>query len=315
MRSRFTVHAFAESAEGGSSLSEGLDAPLHPIDVHVFPDSESLVTARNPGEVAVIYRPLHQPNTKLIEVVLAASALRDQGARVVILVAPYLPYMRQDAAFAPGQAVSQRVVGAVLAEWFDGFVTVAPHLHRTRDLGTVFPRRPAMALTPVDTLAALIKRTPDPNIVLLGPDIESEPLVQAVAAAVGARFGTASKARRGDTDVDLLLPPTLALKGRRVILVDDMISTGQTLIGCAREALLAGAASVEALACHALFGEDVARQMAAAGIHRVRSCDGVPHPTNAAALGPQLAIAVRDVCWTCEEDARLAGAPAEGPQP
>jgi ribose-phosphate pyrophosphokinase len=256
-----------------------------------FPDGESLVTAPEAGETALLHRPLHLPNEKLIEVMLAAAALRDRGARRVGLVAPYIPYMRQDMAFAPGQAVSQLVVGRLLAGAFDLVVTAAPHLHRTPRLEDVFPGIRAVEADIAPPLAALVG--PAADTVVLAPDEEAEPLAGRVAQAAGVSLAVARKVRHGDRDVRVTLPEGAAFARRRVVLVDDVISSGATLATCARLALASGAARVEAVACHALHDEAGAILMREAGIARVASADGVPHATNSVSLAPALADAVR----------------------
>lgn len=97
------LHGFADSFRFARDLARGIGAPLSRIRVHAFPDGESLVRVEHPpGREAIIVRSLHDPNAKLLEVLLAADAVRRAGARRVTLVAPYLPYMRQDRVFAPG---------------------------------------------------------------------------------------------------------------------------------------------------------------------------------------------------------------------
>src|SRR5690606_8630460 len=133
------VFGFRESAEQAARLAAELDVPFGEVAVHRFPDGESLVRVDPPPATAILYRSLDDPNPKLFELLLAASALRDSGARRVLLVAPYLAYMRQDIAFQPGEAVSQRVIGKLLAAHFDAVMTVDPHLHRTRSLEAIMP--------------------------------------------------------------------------------------------------------------------------------------------------------------------------------
>jgi ribose-phosphate pyrophosphokinase len=295
MSNEISVHTFAAERVQAEGLARALHCAVRPIDLHAFPDGESLVTASAPASTAVVYRPLHHPNAKLIEVILAASALREGGARRVVLVAPYLPYMRQDIAFAPGQAVSQRVMGSMIAPWFEGVVAVAPHLHRTLNLADVFPGRAALAVQPVEPMARLLRAEPDANRLLLAPDVEAQPLVQALAEHIGARYGSAMKRRHGDTEVELMLSGAAGVAGKNVVIVDDMVSTGHTLIAAARAALSNGAARVEALVAHAFFSEEAARALAEGGIHQIRSCDGVPHTTNAIPLAESLADAVRKV--------------------
>jgi ribose-phosphate pyrophosphokinase len=119
-----------------------------PDQEHRFPDGESLVTLPStiPGRVFV-YCSLDNPNERLVPLLLALHGLRDAGARWIGLIAPYLAYMRQDAAFNPGEVVSQRVVAALLAAPVDALWTVDPHLHRVSSLDVIFPRIRAQALT------------------------------------------------------------------------------------------------------------------------------------------------------------------------
>jgi ribose-phosphate pyrophosphokinase len=108
------------------------------IERHRFPDGE--LKLRLPASVpnrVVLLRSLSQPNEKLLEVLLAVQTARALGAQHVTLVSPYLAYMRQDMAFVPGEAVSQRIVGQFLASMLDALVTVDPHLHRIAKLEEV----------------------------------------------------------------------------------------------------------------------------------------------------------------------------------
>ena len=94
-----TMHGFGECRIAAARLADALGIGCSIVSVHPFPDGESLVTVTDVGATAYLYRSLDGPNAKLVEVMLAASALRDSGAARVVLVAPYLAYMRQDRAF------------------------------------------------------------------------------------------------------------------------------------------------------------------------------------------------------------------------
>jgi ribose-phosphate pyrophosphokinase len=136
------VHAFEDSDRFGRELAACLKARFAPVKVHRFPDGESLVRVDSaPASRAILVRSLFDPNAKIVETLLAADALRRAGVRRTILVAPYLPYMRQDCVFTPGEPISQRVIGGCLGPAFDQLLTVDPHLHRVRRLGEVFPCR------------------------------------------------------------------------------------------------------------------------------------------------------------------------------
>jgi len=290
-----TLHFFPEGATAGRRLARALGIDARPVALHRFPDGESLVTVAETGSIALLFRSLDDPNARLVEVLLAASALRDRGARRLILIAPYLSYMRQDMAFAPGQAVSQRILGRIMAREIDGLVTVAPHLHRVATLAEVFPGIAALAVDPGPALGrALSDDGWGAADLVIGPDIESEPIAASVARTVGAPVAVARKVRSGDRDVAVALPD-VDLRGKRVALVDDMVSTGRTLAECAQLVRAAGASRIEALACHALPNGELAATLSAGGVDRLRSCDSVPHPSNAVHLATLLAAAVTEL--------------------
>jgi ribose-phosphate pyrophosphokinase len=78
------------------------------------------------------------------------------------------------------------------------------------------------------------------------------------------------------------------------LLVDDIVSSGGTLVACARNVIEAGATSVDAIVTHALFPPDRTEEFVCAGIGSIRSTNSVPHPTNAISLDGVLAAALRN---------------------
>ncbi|MGQ7830829.1 ribose-phosphate diphosphokinase [Altererythrobacter sp. Z27] len=296
---RVAVFAFAEEHAPATSLAEALGCEMSPIGLHHFPDGESLVQVTPSPPVALLYRSLDDPNAKLVEILLAASALRDNGAARVMLVAPYLAYMRQDMAFAPGQAVSQRVIGAMLAQHFDGVLTVDPHLHRIASLDAVMPQTRAVSLSAAPVLSQAIDRSDNP--VLVGPDAESRQWVEAIAQPLGLDVLLGEKQRHGDRDVSIDFKGLGAVAGRRAILVDDVISSGRTLQCAAKLLREAGASGVEAIATHCLSNDAEWAELAASGIDRIRSTDSVPGPTATIPLAGLLAGAILDQGWLEDE--------------
>lgn len=285
------LFGFDESMAAARRLAPLLSVPALEVEVRRFPDEECLIRMPAPARTAIFYRSLDHPDRKIVELLLAASAARDLGAKRVILIAPYLAYMRQDKAFHPGEAVSQRVVGRLIAEHFDALLTVDPHLHRIADLSEVVPGIPAISLSAAPLLATLIR--PEHGPIIIGPDSESRQWTQSIAAPLGLDTLVAAKQRTGDRHVSLTLEGTALVRGRPAILVDDMISSGQTLIEAANLLHAAGAISVEAIVTHCLARtEDLAR-MTACGITRIASTDSVDGPTSEAQLAPLLCDALQ----------------------
>jgi ribose-phosphate pyrophosphokinase len=289
------IHGLPSSTRDAAALAGRLGVPFHEIAIHPFPDGEIRITVGPAAATTVIYTSLDHPNNKLIALMFAAEALRRGGARRLVLVAPYLCYMRQDTAFIEGEAISQKVVGPLLARCFDRVVTVDAHLHRTPEITSVFPGIQSDNLSAMPAISdALRKSGLDPATIVVGPDAESHPWVSDLAGRLGLPHAVATKTRRGDRAVAIEFQDQARLAGRPALIVDDIVSSGGTIITCARALDAAGATAVDVVVTHALFLEGAHREMISAGIRSIRSTRSVPHFTNAIALDELFMHALKD---------------------
>lgn len=285
------VLGFPDYTPQAQRLAAALGAPLETIELHRFPDGESRLRlpVALPDEVALC-RSLDKPNARLVELMLAVAAARERGARRITLVSPYLCYMRQDVAFRDGEVVSQRIVGRFLADLFDAVVTVDPHLHRTATLAEAVPAARVVAVASAPLMGPFVRATFRQPL-LVGPDSESAQWVRRVGADAGCDYVVGHKERRGDRDVSVTLPD-YEYAGREAVLIDDVASTGQTLLSAARALRARGVAAVHVLVAHALFVDDALQELHEAGVDQVWSTDSVSHPSNAIELAPLLADAL-----------------------
>lgn len=292
---------FDDETAAAQRLAQAAELPARCIERHRFPDDELKLRlpvdaqGRLPEQIALL-RGLYQPNEKLVELLLAAQTARSLGARRIVLVAPYLGYMRQDKAFTPGEAVSQQIVGRFLAGLCDALITVDPHLHRVARLQDAVPVPVAVALSGAEALSDLVAQR-RPGALLVGPDAESAQWIAQAAARHGFAHAVCTKERQGDREVRIRLPALAphAIEGRAVVLLDDVASTGHTLAQAARLLHAAGAASVDVAVTHALFVGDALHTLADAGIGEIWSTDCIPHPSNAVSMAGPLARALREV--------------------
>lgn len=261
------------------ALAARAAAELGALETRRFPDGETYlrIVSDVKGKAVDIVCTLARPDAQFLTLVFAANTARELGARSVNLIAPYLAYMRQDKRFKDGEAISSVHFARLISQSFDSLVTVDPHLHRRRDLGEIFTI-PARVEHAAPLLADWIRNNVEAPLVI-GPDIESEQWVAAVAARAEAPYIVSSKTRFGDRQVDVRIPDLDSWRGKRPVLIDDIVSSGRTMIETARQLAARGTAKPVCLAVHALFAEDSYARLLELS-ERVVSTDTVAHPSN-----------------------------------
>jgi ribose-phosphate pyrophosphokinase len=275
-------------------LGTRLDMPVILPEVRQFPDGELYVRidAALDGD-AVLVGNLSGDN--FLRVAFLAATARDLGATRVGLVAPYLAYMRQDSRFKPGEGVTAAYFARLVSSAVDWLVTVDPHLHRLDSLARVYtiPTTIARAAPAIARwVAAQVERP-----VLIGPDAESVQWVSAVAQSCGAPFVILEKTRRGDRDVSVSAPggaSILASGGHTPVVIDDIVSTGRTMIEATRQLRAAGSAPPICVAIHAVFADALNDSLVDAGARGIITCNTLAHATNRICVAEPLAVAVRE---------------------
>jgi ribose-phosphate pyrophosphokinase len=273
------------------NLARLLGVEYEDAELHHFPDGESKI--RLPIDIpstVIICRSLDSPNDKLIELFFTVKELRQKGCERIILVAPYLCYMRQDKEFQPGEVVSQRWVGRLLASLVDEVITVDPHLHRVKKLDDIIKTKRAVTLSAASLIGNQISLQVS-NPLIVGPDEESKQWVERIARLHDFDYLIGDKTRLGDREVNVVLPPS-DVKDRTVVLVDDMTSTGRTLIHAAQQLKDLGVNNLYCAVTHALFVGEAYDELLATGVKEVWSTDSVSHASNCISLASLLAEAI-----------------------
>jgi ribose-phosphate pyrophosphokinase len=269
-------------------IARAAGAVLGALEMRRFPDEESYVRLLcDPrGAQVDIVCTLARPDAQVLPLIFAADAARAEGAARVSLIAPYLAYLRQDARFLPGEAVTAPSFARLISDHFDGVTTVDPHLHRIGALSEVYSI-PARALHAAPLLGAWISaHVADP--VILGPDAESAQWAAAVATAAAAPHLVLNKERLGDRRVVITAPSLDVLKGRTPVLIDDIASSASTMIEAARLLANGGHARPHCLVVHALFAPGAYEALDSLCASIV-STDSVVHASNRIGLAALLA--------------------------
>jgi ribose-phosphate pyrophosphokinase len=276
------------------SVAGILGAPLLAACWRTFPDGEQYVRVEGEpkGEDVVVFQSLaYRPDHLLMEYFLLVDALKRGGARSVTGVIPYLAYARQDHIFFPNEPLSAKLVPRLIESVeTDRIITVDMHLHRFKDPSHVFTV-PAQNLSAMPLLAQYYRVNIGPtDLTVVGPDSESEQWARCVAEELGAPYMILEKERLGDRDVRV--KGELQLKGKTALIVDDMVSTGKTMVEVIARLRLEGVKKVDALVTHALLVEGAKRKMQEAGLSELISSDTVPGGSAQVSIAPIIARAL-----------------------
>ena len=292
------VASFPGSELCGDSVARRLGASRCRLESRRFPDGEIYLRVIDDVEgrhVAVVAQ-LRDPDPQLPGLIFLADGLRELGAASVGLVAPYLPYMRQDSRFRSGEVVSSRSFAKLVSTAFGWLVTVDPHLHRMASLDVIYGV-PTAVVGSAPAIAAWVQAQVE-RPYLVGPDEESTQWVSEVAALAACPYIVLRKHRSGDRSVELTLPDLQTLRGCTPVLVDDIISSGQTMAATVGRLRAEGLAAPVCVGVHAVFAGDALARLQAAGAARVVSCNTLPHQSNAIDVTDGLAESVRLVVST-----------------
>lgn len=279
----------------GQALAAAGGFELGGIETRKFPDGETYLRHCSDlrGRSVALVCGLHDPDPKLMTLLLAAASARDLGARQVGLVAPYLGYMRQDRRFHPGEARSAVHFAHLLSAAVDWLATIDPHLHRIHRLDEVFSI-PTATLHACPLLAAWIGREIK-NPLLIGPDAESEQWVAEAARIADAPYVIATKVRLGDRTVKIEIPDLSVWRERTPVLMDDVVSSGQTLLTAAQILRQQGMRQPACTIVHGLFAGDAYANLQAC-FEPLVSTNTIPHPSNQVDVAPLLARSVTHLC-------------------
>jgi len=251
-----------------------------------FPDGERYVRLLGAvaGEHVVLVQTTH-PDPMIVELLLLADAIRDAGARRITAVVPYFGYGRQDKRFLDGEPISAKTIAKHIAVDCNELLTMAipanPEILRTFPL----PTREVSGMPAIGRYLKSAKVD-----VLLAPDEGALRLAKEASAVAGVPFDFLVK-ERIDSYTVKIEPKALAVNGKSVGIVDDVISTGGTIATAAQELRAQGARRVIAACVHGLFVGKAEANLKACD--EVIATDTVLSPHTKVSVAPEFAAAIR----------------------
>ena len=254
-----------------------------------FPDGELYVRigGRLEGEDVVLVQSTRS-DQDVLELLFLENAIRQSGARRLIVVVPYFGYARQDRVFFPGEPASAHAVARHIGLEADAVVTVDLH---SADTLKAFAK-PAFEASGIPALARLLKeRTVD---LLVSPDKGGIERAKRMAELLDRPWMALDKRRIDSEHVELELPSRVPVEipGKHVVIVDDVISTGGTIVEAARLLARQRVGAVGAACTHGLFLRDAFERIKAV-TDDVYSTDTLANPAEKASVAPDIAQIVK----------------------
>lgn len=258
-------------------VSRKLRYPYSELQVKKFPDGELKVrfTSNVHGKDVVLVQSFYgNVNDCIVEVIFAADTARDLGAKKVFLAAPYFPYLRQDKRFKSGQCISIEVMARLMSKYFNKVFIIDPHLHRETKLSHLFSIK-AERLTANPYIADYIKKNIK-NPLIVGPDWESYKWAGKVAEKIKCEHVILQKVRYTGRKVKVTLNKKVNVDNKNIVFVDDIISTGNTILESVKNLKKLGAKKFNCIAVHGIFVENALEKLRKANV-KVVTTNTIPN--------------------------------------
>ena len=275
VRSKFSLFTGRAHPSLARDVAESLGVELGKMSIKTFPDGETFVQVLDNvrgRDVFVLQPTVHRPNDYLLELLIIIDALKRASAATVSAVIPYYGYSRQDRKDRSRVPITAKLVANLLEKaGVDRVVTMDLHAGQIQGFFDV----PVDNLCGRPVLAASVKKYLSAEAICIAPDVGSAKLVKEFADELGVSFGVIGKRRLDAQNVEVtsLIGD---VEGKDVVLVDDICSTGGTLVSAAEACLAAGCKRVFVAVTHGVLVPGAWDRLESSPIEKVFICDTVP---------------------------------------
>jgi len=276
MLERMRVFSGNANLELARKIAENLGVPLGKVNVTAFSDGETRVEIDENvrGMDVFIIQPTCPPvNITLMELLIMIDAVRRSSADRITAVIPYYGYARQDRKVAPRAPITAKLVADIITKAGANRV-LAMDLHAGQIQGFFNIPVDNLFATPV-LLDYIKKHYRGDNIVIVSPDTGGVERARAFGKRLGASLAIIDKRREGPNDA-LVMNIIGHVKGKKVILLDDMIDTAGTVAQSAKALAEEGAIDVSVCCTHPVLSGPAIERIEQSGLKEVIVTDTIP---------------------------------------
>ena len=286
-----SVVAGPASIDLANNIAKRLGAQLTVAGLRIFSDGESNIKLSKVGKNCVIVQSTHPPtDTHLIQLLMIAKKCTDYGAQHICAVIPYLGYARQDRAFLEGEVVSIGLVAELIESvGIEHIITVDIHSELAM---SYFPSIQNVSSVPLLAEYAFNMKLHDP--IAVSPDAGGSNRAKEFARHLDIDVVILKKSRHRETgEVTIDEKVHRDISRRDAIMIDDIISSGNSLTRAAQVLHKNGAGRIYAMCAHALLIRDAAQKIKSAGVEDIISTNSVPGQYSKVELSPELTLAIK----------------------
>ncbi len=259
---------------------------LSPIETRRFPDGERYIRIKGkvPKEVVVIQSTGYPQDENLMELFLLLKNLKSLGVERTRVVIPYFGYGRQERRFKSGEAVSAVIVAELLeAAGASEIYSINLHEKNIKEFFNI----PVHEISAMPMIANYINEQID-DPMIIGPDKGALGFAEEISGILKCDCDYLEKIRISPEKVEMK-PKNLDVQGRDVVIIDDIISTGGTIVSASRILYDLGANKVIVGCVHPILVEDALLKIFAAGVDDVFATDTLKSDVSTISVAPLLA--------------------------
>jgi len=282
------------SQDLGRKVADMLKSRIVSVIFKTFPDGESYIRLEGnvkDEKVAIVQTTGPPQDMHIMQLFLMIDAAKDLGAEKVIAVVPYLAYARQDKRFLRGEAISiETFIKLIEASGIDRFLTVNIHEEKVLKKFSV----PTESLSAMTLLAEYFKKKGLAGAFSLAPDRGALELVKEANKVLDGGCGWLQKERDRLTGKIRVEEKRLDIKGRDIVVFDNIISTGGTIAAAVNMLKEQGARKVYAACAHPLLVGEAEKKIMQSGAEEIVGTDCVPSPVSVVSVAPLIAEALAE---------------------